>query len=161
MTTLLETSLIGRTVPDFSAETTAGRFSLSDAVVSSGKPLVLYFYPKDATPGCTTEAMQFRDRHDEFRTLGCTIIGISRDSLKSHASFKSKLGLPFELLADTDEGVCRMFDVIKTKNMYGKQVLGIERSTFLIDGQAVVRAQWRKVKADGHADEVLAALKAL
>ena len=152
------TSLLGHTVPDFSGATTAGEFSLA---AQRGKALVLYFYPKDNTPGCTTEAMQFRDRHDEFRQRDCTILGVSRDSLKSHAGFKAKLGLPFELFSDGDENLCRLFDVIKTKNMYGKQVEGIERSTFLIDGAGVVRGEWRKVKADGHADAVLAALATL
>lgn len=161
MTPQLAITLIDKIVPDFSANTTAGLFTFSASNPRSGKSLVLYFYPKDATPGCTTEAMQFRDRYPEFQKLGCTIIGISRDSLKAHLNFKSKLGLPFELLADTDESVCRLFDVIKTKNMYGKQVQGIERSTFLVDSAAVVRGEWRKVKADGHADEVLAKLRAL
>ncbi len=153
-----EVSTIGKTVPDFSASTTAGTFTLS---AQRGKPVLIYFYPKDNTPGCTTEAMQFRDQYADFQKSGCCIIGVSRDSLKSHQGFKDKLGLPFELLSDADESVCRLFDVIKTKNMYGKQVQGIERSSFLIDAEGVVRAEWRKVKADGHASEVLAALTSL
>ena len=151
-------SLIGRRVPDFSVAGTGGPVSLLN---QRGLAFVLYFYPKDNTPGCTTEAMQFRDQIDQFKAHNCHIFGISRDSLKSHAGFKEKLALPFDLISDTDETLCRMFDVIKTKNMYGKQVQGIERSTFLIDGAGMVRGEWRKIKADGHAKEVLAALSRL
>jgi thioredoxin-dependent peroxiredoxin len=151
-------SALGLAVPDFSAAATGGGFSLSSL---RGSALILYFYPKDNTPGCTTEAMQFRDMHGDFAATGARIVGVSRDSLKSHEGFKAKLGLPFELISDGDEAVCRLFDVIKTKNMYGKQVLGIERSTFLIDAAGVLRREWRKVKADGHAAEVLAAVRAL
>ena len=151
-------SIVGLKVPDFSAPATGGQFQLSRR---SGKAVVLYFYPKDSTPGCTTEAMQFRDRHPNFVAAGCAVYGISRDSLKSHDNFKTKLGLPFELIADTDEVVCRLFDVIREKNMYGKKVVGVERSTFLIDANGVLRREWRKVKADGHAFEVLDAVKAL
>jgi peroxiredoxin Q/BCP len=151
-------SAIGLTVPEFSAAATGGDFKLANF---RGKSLAIYFYPKDSTPGCTTEAMQFRDQYGAFNAAGCVVVGVSRDSLKSHESFKSKLGLPFELISDGDEAVCRLFDVIKTKNMYGKQVQGIERSTFLIDATSVLRCEWRKVKAEGHAGEVLAAAKAL
>jgi peroxiredoxin Q/BCP len=151
-------SALGLPVPDFIAATTGGSFALS---AQRGRMLVIYFYPKDNTPGCTTEAMQFRDLHSEFAAAGASIFGVSRDSLKSHEGFKAKLGLPFELISDGDEKVCRLFDVIKTKNMYGKQVMGIERSTFLIDAKGVLRREWRKLKADGHAAEVLAAVKAL
>ncbi len=155
-------SLIGLVVPDFSAASTGGPagepFSL---LAQRGHPVIIYFYPKDSTPGCTTEAMQFRDLHEKFTTRGAKIFGVSRDSIKSHQKFKSNLGLPFDLLADTDETLCRLFDVIKLKNMYGKDVLGIERSTFLIDSTGKLRQEWRKVKADGHAEEVLAALLAL
>ena len=126
-----------------------------------GKMVVLYFYPKDATPGCTTEAQQFRDLHAKFVTAGAVVLGVSRDSLKSHESFKAKMGLPFDLLADTDEALCTQFGVSKMKNMYGKQVRGIERSTFLIDGKGVLRQEWRGVKADGHAEAVLQAVHAL
>ncbi|MFA7280943.1 MAG: peroxiredoxin [Sterolibacterium sp.] len=146
-------------VPDFSLPSTGGQtFQLS---AQRGRSFVMYFYPKDSTPGCTTEAGQFRDNHAAFQKLGCDIYGISRDSLKSHENFKSKLGLPFELLVDAEETACELFGVIKMKNMYGKQVRGIERSTFLIDDKGVLRQEWRAVKADGHAAEVLAAVKSL
>ena len=146
-------------ITDFTLPATGGQsFTLSAA---RGKHLVIYFYPKDNTPGCTTEAMQFRDLYPEFAKAGCEIVGISRDSIKSHEGFKAKLGLPFELLSDTDETACRLFDVIKTKNMYGKQVLGIERSTFVIDAKGVLRREWRGLKADGHAAEVLKAVTEL
>ena len=148
-----------QSVPDFSLPaTSAGTFQLS---AQRGRILVLYFYPKDSTPGCTTEAGQFRDNHAAFRKLGCDVYGISRDSLKSHENFKAKLALPFELLVDAAEEACTLFGVIKLKNMYGKQVRGIERSTFLIDDQGVLRREWRAVKADGHATEVLAVVKSL
>ncbi|MBI5921647.1 MAG: peroxiredoxin [Betaproteobacteria bacterium] len=146
-------------VPDFSLLATGDQtFQLA---AQRGRNLVLYFYPKDSTPGCTTEAGQFRDHHAAFQKLGCDIYGISRDSLKSHENFKSKLGLPFELLVDAEETACELFGVIKMKNMYGKQVRGIERSTFLIDDKGTLRQEWRAVKADGHAAEVLAAVKSL
>lgn len=151
-------SAVGLEVPDFTAAATGGEFRLS---ARRGKPLVIYFYPKDNTPGCTTEAGQFRDLHGEFARLGCAVFGVSRDSMKSHEGFKAKLGLPFELVSDGDEAVCRLFGVIKTKNMYGKQVLGIERSTFLIDAKGVLRREWRGLKADGHAAEVLKAVTEL
>ena len=127
----------------------------------AGHWLVLYFYPKDSTPGCTTEAGQFRDLHPAFQKCGCDIYGVSRDSLKSHENFKAKLELPFELLVDAEEVACTLFGVIKLKNMYGKQVRGIERSTFLIDAKGALRREWRAVKADGHAAEVLAAAQTL
>lgn len=151
-------SALGLEVPDVTLPATGGEFRLS---ALRGKSIVIYFYPKDSTPGCTTEAGQFRDLHGEFLKRSCAVFGVSRDSLKSHESFKAKLGLPFELITDADETACRLFDVIKTKNMYGKQVLGIERSTFLIDASGVLCREWRKVKADGHAAEVLAALDTL
>jgi thioredoxin-dependent peroxiredoxin len=150
--------MLDKTVPDFSLPGTGGDFRLAD---HAGRPLVIYFYPKDNTPGCTTEAGQFRDLHGEFAKLGCAVFGVSRDSLKSHQGFKAKLGLPFELLADTGETACRLFDVIKAKKLYGKDVIGIQRSTFLIDAAGVLRREWRTVKADGHAAEVLAAVRAL
>ena len=150
---------LDQAVPDFSLPATGGTdFQLS---AQRGRSLVIYFYPKDSTPGCTTEAAQFRDHHADFAKLGCDIYGVSRDSLKSHENFKTKLALPFELLVDADETACTLFGVIKLKNMYGKQVRGIERSTFLIDGKGVLRREWRAVKADGHAAEVLAAVKSL
>lgn len=146
-------------VPEFSVPGTSGKtFRLSE---HKGRALVIYFYPKDDTPGCTTEGAQFRDLIKEFEALGCDIYGVSRDSLASHEKFKAKMAFPFELLSDADEAVCNMFGVIKMKNMYGKQVRGIERSTFLIDKDGVVRKEWRGVKVPGHADEVLAAVKAL
>lgn len=145
-------SLIGLTVPDFTAPSTGGEFTLSH---HRGHPVVLYFYPRDNTPGCTTEAQQFRDLHAEFIKAGCVVAGISRDPLKSHENFKARLGLPFELISDIEGTLCRMFDVVKNKMLYGKKVLGIERSTFLIDGEGRIRRQWRGVKADGHAALVL------
>lgn len=151
-------SAVGLQVPDFTLASTGGEFRLS---VHAGRPLVIYFYPKDNTPGCTTEAGQFRDLHAEFARLGCPIFGISRDSLKSHEGFKAKLGLPFELLSDPDESACRLFDVIRMKKLYGKDVRGIERSTFLLDGAGRLAREWRGVKVDGHADEVLKAVAEL
>ncbi|MDP1606312.1 MAG: peroxiredoxin [Rhodocyclaceae bacterium] len=152
-------SILGLEVPDFSLPATAGQtFRLA---AQRGRPLVIYFYPKDSTPGCTTEAQQFRDLHAAFVKAGGSVWGVSRDSSKSHENFKSLLGLPFELLCDADETACVLFDVIKLKNMYGKQVRGIERSTFLIDKNGRLAREWRGVKADGHAAEVLTALQAL
>lgn len=127
----------------------------------AGEKLVLYFYPKDSTPGCTTEAQEFRDLHAAFRRTGARVFGISRDSSASHAKFRAKERLPFELLADTDETACRLFDVIREKNMYGRKVMGIERSTFLIDASGRLAQQWRKVKAKGHAETVLEAARRL
>jgi len=126
-----------------------------------GKNLVLYFYHKDNTPGCTTEGMQFRDLHAQFQAANTDIFGISRDSLKSHESFKAKLGMPFELISDPDETLCTMFDVMKMKNMYGKQVRGVERSTFVIDGAGKVVKEWRGVKVPAHVEEVLAFIQTL
>ena len=147
------------TIPDFNlASTGGGRFSLHAA---RGQPLVLYFYPKDATPGCTTEAQQFRDLYREFRDAGCAIYGVSRDSIRSHESFKAKLKLPFELLSDPDETACEIFAIMKMKNMYGKQVRGIERSTFVLDREGIVRRAWRGVKVPDHAREVLEFVKTL
>ncbi|HEU4622457.1 MAG TPA: peroxiredoxin [Burkholderiaceae bacterium] len=152
-------SLVGKTVPDFTAPMTGGTpFNLSDF---RGRHLVLYFYPKDATPGCTTQGQQFRDLHAQFQAAGAEIVGVSRDSLKSHDNFRAKMEFPFHLIADTDETVCTMFDVIKMKNMYGKQVRGIERSTFVIDRTGVVREELRGVKVPGHADQVLAIVRSL
>ncbi len=144
---------------EFSLPSTGGgTFTASSA---HGRNLVVYFYPKDDTPGCTTEAVQFRDLYEAFQKADCVIVGISRDSLKSHENFKSKFTLPFELLSDEDEKVCRQFDVIKEKNMYGKQVMGIERSTFVFDKTGALRREWRKLKAEGHAQEVLDFIKTL
>lgn len=139
-------------VPEFELPSTGGKtFKLSDY---SGKTLVIYFYPKDATPGCTTQGQQFRDFYPDFQAANIEIFGISRDSLKSHENFKAKFNFPFELLSDTEELACNLFGVMKMKNLYGKQVRGIERSTFLID-QGILVKEWRGVKADGHANEVL------
>jgi peroxiredoxin Q/BCP len=147
---------VGKPVPDFTLPSTSGKdFRLSK---HRGKTLVLYFYPRDLTPGCTTESEDFRDLHARFRRAGAEVFGISRDSLASHAKFQAKHDLPFELLSDTDEKACRLFDVIREKNMYGRKVMGIERSTFLIDPRGVLRREWRKVKVDGHAEEVLEAV---
>lgn len=152
-------SVTGLAVPDFEAPATSGQtFRLSG---HRGKKLVLYFYPKDNTPGCTVEGQNFRDLHGEFSRANTLIFGISRDTLKSHEGFKAKMAFPFELIADTDETVCKMFDVIKMKNMYGKQVRGIERSTFLIDSEGRVAREWRGVKVAGHVDEVLEATRNL
>ena len=140
-------------VADFALPATGDKtISLADL---KGKKVVLYFYPKDATPGCTTEAQQFRDLHTRFVKAGAVILGVSRDSIKSHENFKAKMGLPFDLLSDADEALCTQFGVIKMKNMYGKQVRGIERSTFLIDSKGSLKREWRGIKADGHANEVL------
>nr|WP_255779248.1 peroxiredoxin [Mycetohabitans sp. B5] len=126
-----------------------------------GNKVVLYFYPKDNTPGCTTESLAFRDAYPAFKQAGAEIVGISRDSVRSHENFQRKLELPFVLVSDADETVCQLFDVVKMKKMYGKQVRGIERSTFLLDAQSVLRREWRGVKVPNHVDEVLAAVQAL
>ncbi len=140
-------------IPDFTLPATGG--SSFNLAVQAGKVVVIYFYPKDSTPGCTTEAQQFRDLHDRFVAVDAVIVGISRDSVKSHENFKAKQSLPFELGSDADETVCNLFAVMKMKNMYGKQVRGIERSTFVIDRNGVLRREWRGVKVPGHAQEVL------
>ncbi len=148
----------GKKIPKFSAESTAGSVTDKDF---AGGTTVLYFYPKDNTPGCTLEGQEFRDLYAKFKRAGITIYGVSRDSLRSHEGFRGKHDLPFALISDPDEKVCTAFDVIRDKNMYGKKVRGIERSTFLIDADRVVRKAWRKVKAEGHAAEVLEAAKQL
>ena len=150
--------MLGKKVPDFTVEATAGPFTLSEY---RGHPVVLYFYPKDNTPGCTTEGAQFRDLHDRFARAGAVVAGISRDSVKSHQGFAAKMGFPFPLLSDADETLCQAFDVIKMKNMYGKKVRGIERSTFVIDDKGVLRREWRGVKVPGHVQEVLDYVKTL
>ena len=150
---------IGKKVKNFSLPATGDKaISLNDF---KGKKVVLYFYPKDSTPGCTTEGQDFRDAKARFTRQGAVILGVSRDSLKSHENFKAKQNFNFDLLSDPDEELCTAFDVIKMKNMYGKQVRGIERSTFLIDEKGVLRQEWRKVKVKGHVDEVLDAVKSL
>ena len=146
-------------IPDFTLPATSGQqFSLA---AQAGKVVIIYFYPKDSTPGCTTEAQQFRDLYDRFVAVDAVILGISRDSVKSHENFKAKQVLPFELGADTDETVCNLFAVMKMKNMYGKQVRGIERSTFVIDRKGVLRREWRGVKVPSHGQEVLDFVKTL
>ena len=150
---------LGKAVPQFALPSTSGEtWKLGDA---QGSKLVVYFYPKDMTSGCTLESQRFRDLHGAFGRAGISIVGISRDGLASHRKFRDKERLPFELLADEDEKVCRLFDVIKEKSLYGRKYLGIERSTFLIDGTGVLRREWRKVKVQGHAEEVLEAAKSL
>ncbi|HTP62799.1 MAG TPA: peroxiredoxin [Burkholderiales bacterium] len=154
--------MLGKAVRDFSLPSTgggtSGTFRLSE---HRGKKLVLYFYPKDNTPGCTVEGADFRDRYAAFRKAGAEVAGVSRDSLKSHEGFKAKMKFPFELLSDADEKLCAQFGVIKMKNMYGKKVRGIERSTFVIDGDGVLAREWRGVKVPGHAEEVLNFVKTL
>jgi peroxiredoxin Q/BCP len=145
-------------VPDFSAASTGGVFKLSAV---SGKSLVLYFYPKDSTPGCTTEGADFGAAYAKFRKAGAEVVGVSRDTLKSHANFKAKMNFPFELLSDPDETLCTLFGVMKMKNMYGKQVRGIERSTFVIDADGKLRHEWRGVKVPGHVEAVLAFVQSL
>jgi peroxiredoxin Q/BCP len=149
---------VGKKIGAFKATTTAGALTHKDL---AGKPYVLYFYPKDDTPGCTLEGHQFRDQHAVFERLKVRVIGVSRDSIASHQKFRSKHSLPFDLIADADETLCQQFDVIRDKNMYGKKVRGIERSTFLVDADGVLRREWRRVKVDGHVGEVLEAAKAL
>jgi peroxiredoxin Q/BCP len=148
---------VGKKVPAFSGEATGGAPIGSKDL--KGQKYVLYFYPRDNTPGCTIESNDFRDLHDKFRRRKVRIIGISRDTLKSHDKFKDKFGFPFELIADPDETICNLFGVMKDKNMYGKKVRGIERSTFLVDESGVLLREWRKVKVEGHAQEVLDSLK--
>ncbi|HVC31047.1 MAG TPA: peroxiredoxin [Steroidobacteraceae bacterium] len=149
----------GAKVPSFSLPATGGgSWRLRDA---AGRALVIYFYPKDMTSGCTRESQDFRDLHAAFRKAGAEIIGISRDSIASHEKFKAKEALPFPLLSDASEEACRLFDVIREKSLYGRKYLGIERSTFLIDAKGVMRQEWRKVKVPGHAEEVLEAAKSL
>jgi peroxiredoxin Q/BCP len=149
---------LNKKVPDFSAVSTDGDFQLSQL---RGKMIVLYFYPKDNTPGCTTESQEFAAAHARFAKAGAVVVGVSRDSLASHGKFRAKFELPFPLLADTEEELCALFGVMKQKNMYGKMVRGIERSTFLIDAKGVLREQWRGVKIPGHVDAVLAAVQGL
>ena len=153
------TSLLNQSIPDFELPATSGtQFRPSDF---AGKILVLYFYPKDSTPGCTTEGQQFRDLHTQFKAANAEIFGISRDAIKSHENFKTKQCFPFELLSDAEELACLLFGVIKMKNMYGKQVRGIERSTFVIDANGLVCREWRGVKVNGHAQDVLDFVKTL
>ncbi len=156
---MTDTSMLNQAVADFQLPATSGKtFQLSEYL---GKNVVIYFYPKDSTPGCTTQGIQFRDAYADFQANNTEIFGVSRDSLKSHENFKAKFTFPFELLADTEELACGLFGVIKMKNMYGKQVRGIERSTFIIDKNGTLVKEWRGVKVDGHATEVLNFIKSL
>ena len=146
-------------VADFNAAATSGQQVSLSAL--KGRQVVIYFYPKDSTPGCTTEGQDFRDQHAAFQAANTVVFGVSRDGMKSHENFKCKQAFPFELISDKDEALCQLFDVIKLKKLYGKEYLGIDRSTFLIDAQGVLRQEWRGVKVPGHVDEVLAAAQAL
>jgi peroxiredoxin Q/BCP len=150
---------LNRKVPAFSRPATGGKtWKLSEA---AGRKLILYFYPKDNTTGCTKEGEAFRDLHAAFRKAGAVVLGISPDSVKSHEGFKEKMSFPFDLLSDEDRSVCELFDVWKQKSMYGRKYMGVERSTFLLDADGVLRREWRKVKVPGHAEEVLAAAQEL
>ena len=152
-------TLLGKKCPSFEAECTSNmRLSNKDFI---GKNLILYFYPKDSTPGCTSEGQDFRDRYKLFKNLNTEIIGISRESIKSHENFKLKQSFPFELLSDPEEKVCKAFDVMKLKSMYGREYIGIDRSTFLINKDGKVIKEWRSVKINGHAQEVLETVKDL
>ncbi len=153
------TILLNSPAPDFSLPATDGNIITLSAL--KGHAVVLYFYPKDNTPGCTKQGECFRDYHPDFTKLDAIILGVSRDSLKAHTNFKAKFNFPFELLSDADGKVCELYEVIKVKNLYGKQVKGIERSTFLIDRNGILRHEWRKVKVDGHINEVLSTLSSL
>ena len=146
-------------VADFNAAATSGQQVSLCAL--KGQQVVIYFYPKDSTPGCTAEGQDFRDQHAAFQAANTVVFGVSRDGMKSHENFKCKQAFPFELISDKDEALCQLFDVIKLKKLYGKEYLGIDRSTFLIDAQGVLRQEWRGVKVPGHVDEVLAAAQAL
>ncbi|MBJ7299974.1 peroxiredoxin [Marinobacter salarius] len=150
---------LNRPIDDFEAPATGDQtIRLSDL---KGQNVVVYFYPKDNTPGCTTEGQDFRDRHDQFEALDTVIFGVSRDGLKAHDNFREKQAFPFHLISDKDEALCQQFDVIKLKKLYGKEYMGIDRSTFLIDKDGVLRREWRGVKVPGHVDEVLEAVRSL
>jgi peroxiredoxin Q/BCP len=154
-----KTPRVGDKVAEFSLPATGDQtLSLADF---KNRHLVLYFYPRDNTPGCNREGQDFRDLYKAFKSAGAEILGVSRDSLKAHENFKAKQEFPFELLSDSDEKLCKAFDVIREKNMYGRKVIGIERSTFLIDKEGILRQEWRKVRVPGHAEAVLEALRAL
>lgn len=152
----MKTAELGKVVPPLKLPATGEQ--TIDLKSLRGKNVVLYFYPKDSTPGCTTEGQDFAANHARFRRRNTVILGVSRDSVASHEKFREKYNFPFDLLSDSEEKACRMFDVIREKNMYGKKVMGIERSTFLIDDKGKLRREWRKVKVKGHADEVLQAV---
>jgi len=149
---------IGKKAPAFTLDGTAGKWRLADA---AGGPVLIYFYPRDNTPGCTQEGEAFAARYAEFKKAKTSIVGISPDSVASHEKFKGKMGFPFELLSDPEQAVCKLYDVIQEKSMYGKKYMGVERSTFLVDGKGVLRQAWRKVKVNGHAEAVLEAVTTL
>jgi peroxiredoxin Q/BCP len=149
---------MGKKAPQFTLDGTAGSWSLEDA---AGNPVVIYFYPRDNTPGCTQEGESFTSHYAGFKKAKTVIVGISADTMASHTKFKAKMAFPFELLSDPERAVCKLYDVIQEKSMYGKKYMGIERSTFLIDGKGVLREEWRKVRVNGHAEAVLAAVQAL
>ena len=154
-----KTAELDRKVPDFSLPSSSGKpWKLADA---AGRKVVVYFYPKDNTSGCTRESVEFRDLHDAFRKAKAVVVGVSPDSVASHCRFRDKYEFPFELLSDEEKKVCELFGVWKEKSLYGRKYMGVERSTFLIDAAGVLRREWRKVKVDGHAEEVLAAARAL
>ncbi len=155
----MATAKLNKKVPAFDLPATSDKNIKLSAL--KGKKVIIYFYPKDSTPGCTTEGQDFRDNHNKFKRAGAVVLGVSRDSIKSHENFKAKQEFPFDLISDKEEILCGLFDVIKEKNMYGKKVFGIERSTFLLDEKGVLRQEWRKVKVAGHVSEVLTATKAL
>lgn len=149
--------VIGKKVPNFTSLSTGDKsISLKEL---KDKKIVIYFYPKDNTPGCTTEGQDFRDNHGKFKRANTVVLGVSRDSVRTHENFKAKHDFPFDLLSDKEEALCQLFDVIKEKKLYGKTYMGIERSTFLIDEKGVLKQEWRKVKVAGHVDEVLIAAK--
>ncbi len=150
---------IDQPIHPFQAQATSGQSI--DLASLAGKQVVLYFYPKDNTPGCTTEGQGFRDHHQAFLAANTLVFGVSRDSLKTHENFRAKQGFPFELISDKDEQLCQLFDVIKLKKLYGKEYLGVDRSTFLIDRNGVLRQEWRGVKVPGHVEAVLQAAQAL
>ena len=152
-------SLLGKKSPKFKAECTSSKILSNEDFI--GKNLVIYFYPKDSTPGCTTEGQEFRDQYKIFKKYNTDIIGVSRDSIKSHENFKLKQSFPFELLSDPDEKVCKAFDVMKLKSMYGREYIGVDRSTFIINDKGIVVREWRSVKVKGHVAEVLEAVKEL
>ena len=149
---------VGKKAPPFTLDGTDGEWSLKDA---AGQAVVMYFYPRDNTPGCTQEGEGFTALHPQFKKAKTLIFGISADSVESHQRFKKKMSFPFDLLSDPDQAVCKLYDVIQEKSMYGKKYMGIERSTFLIDAKGVLRQEWRKVKVNGHTEAVLAAVKTL
>lgn len=150
---------LGKPLPDFSAQATSESEVTRESI--AGKNVIFYFYPKDNTPGCTTEGQEFRDAYDELDAANTIVFGISKDSMRTHENFKAKHAFPFELISDPDEAFCKLFDVIKLKKLYGKEYMGIERSTFLVDTDGVLQKEWRKVKVKGHVAEVVEAAKAL